>query len=945
MDANPDEEHLWRQDESLLPLRNRLNAKPEGIQLVSFDFFDTLICRLCAEPSDLFVEVGRQLARRGLLAIPLSPTEFCAARIAADQRARLAAARRGQYPEVRLTDIYRELRRILNDVAAAQKVEFEAERSVCYLNPAMASLVRHARALGCQTCIISDTYFSNAELVQLMRDNHLSTSLFDHIFISNECARAKWSGDLYHEVLHRLNLHPSEVLHIGDNLHADVACARQIGIEAVHYYRTRPAVEAVFKGERHFLAAQPTAAGSLNSLRVMTARQAESEGDAFRDGAMTFGPLLSRYADWCVERFRSAGIRKVLALMREGELLGEMVQQAAQAAHVDLQVVPCYVSRLSTARAAMPSATPESALELVEGCGSMTRQAILQILGLEAEADGFTTPEARHKLFESADAIAQEIRALFNNPGFRQRVEAKRSESHKLAFDYLASLVGTEPWFGMIDLGWSGSIQRNISRILRQGGREVYTAGCYLACTKRSGRLALDGDVAHAYLASEWSRSTILAEIAITACCGSTDGYRREPSGAVVPVLGPCEISAPEREIKLRLRQGVMSFQSHWLSLRWAKNRVPLSEDLLQDLDHGSAPILYRLLDYPAKPEAERLGVLRHDENYFGQNLSAPLCNEESARRLRRDGIFELYRSAQCYWPQGVVARNFPRVISALQNGWAEPLALGRLGAWRLGSGDDCGMTDEELFSLSHMLRALAADQVILCGALTPAVAEAFRWMDNRVERLPGSFLAVGPVAETLRDRVRPAGAAGVTAGTVSGSGFLDQCLHFPGETANGDLLTAIRDELLPRERIALVLTSEVSEQAARLLLNGLAPFLGSHGMVLISSARFDPQNREDTPLLKKLETRLNEIATELGYAFLQGIPALLPHLCNWLVLRRAPEIRPWNHQWMPRIADLALPEIPADLKDGNNPPGAADTSATAGRSSAPELAPAGGSL
>src|SRR5271163_4814478 len=90
---------LWRQDESLRDLEGRLTAS-SGIRVVSFDFFDTLISRLCAEPTDLFIEAGRRLAEQDLLLRPMSPPEFRAARIAADEQARTKAVQAGRSSEV-----------------------------------------------------------------------------------------------------------------------------------------------------------------------------------------------------------------------------------------------------------------------------------------------------------------------------------------------------------------------------------------------------------------------------------------------------------------------------------------------------------------------------------------------------------------------------------------------------------------------------------------------------------------------------------------------------------------------------------------------------------------------------------------------------------------------------------------------------------------------------
>ena len=905
MESNPPRPMLWQNDESLRGLAARLAERPSCIRLVSFDFFDTLVSRLCAEPSDLFIEVGRQLAQCGLMLTPLSPPEFRAARIAADERARDNAVQHGRGSELKLADIYQELKQVVRDPTAARDLEFDIERSFCYLNPAMASLVEHVRELGLKTAILSDTYFTAAELGRILRENGLPPALFHTIITSCEKGEAKWNGMLYHELFRHFDVHPSEVLHIGDNAQADIAMARQFGVNTLHYYKTTPNLDVIFNGERTMRGTQAHPAGSLNSLRALTARQAKSDEDPFRDGALTFGPLLTRYADWCVRQFKASGVRTVLALMREGELLGELLDRSARAAGVELDVVPCFVSRMSTARAAMREATPETVAELLEGNAFLTTDAVMQILGLGEEAAQAMDAEVRRKPLASAEAVAGLLKFLFQLPGLRQKIEARRAESHSLAFSYLTSLIGEEGTVGVVDLGWSGSIQRNCARILRNGGRQIKTVGCYLACTKRAGRLALDGDEAHAYMEHEWARSTILPEVAITACVGSTDGYRRDASGQVVPVLGPFQISPEERDVKQRLRDGILAFQTNWLALRAAKGAKAYSPEVLADMDQQSASILYRLLEFPTKPEADRLGVLRHDENYFGQNHSAPLCDDQSALQLRHEGAQSLFLAARCYWPQGVVARSHPRLVSALRSGWTDPSALGRMGTWHALKPSDAGVTDDELSVLGKLLRGLAPAQVVFCGPMAPSLEEILLFLEQQP--------AVPPPGNEAKSRM-------VVAGAGTGLGLrpelVRRCAHITTSLEEAATIRAIRAQLVTRGSIVLVVSSDVTATAANVLLNGLAPFLGPQGTILVPGGRFDRHTvGKESRLARCANEWLEAVGANSGY----GLWALSPTagaLCgSWIAFRRSPETSVWNRQWMPAVADLAYAEIndPAD--------------------------------
>ena len=724
---------------------------------------------------------------------------------------------------------------------------------------------------------------------RLLDDHGLSAALFDAIFVSSERGKAKWNGQLYQDLFRQFEIHPSELLHIGDNANADIAVARALGVQTVHYYRTTPAMDVVLKSEGTVRGTNIQSSSALNSLRILVARRAEDRQDSFRDGAMTFGPVLSRFADWAAERFKAAGVRQVLALMREGELLGELLQRAAQSAGIPLEVIPCYVSRLATARAAMPQITANAAAALFEGGAGLTPQTILEVLGLGEEAARGLGAESAGALLSTPESIAKFLKTLFGLPGLHSQIEARHKESFALAFDYLTGLTGGETQIGVIDLGWSASIQHHIARILRRGGREVRTTGCYLACTRRSGRLALEGDAAHAYMDEDWDRSAILPEVAITACIGSTNGSARDAEGKVVPVLGSIEITPEERQTKARLRQGILAFQSMWLSFCSSKGRQNISAEMYADLDRNAAGILYRLMDYPTKAEADRLGLLRHEENYFGKNYSAPLCDMQSPLRLRQMGIYQLCQSAQCYWPPGVVARHYPRLISALRAGWTDPLTLGRMGVAHGVTPVETDLTDTEIASLGCLLAGFKPEQVVFFGPVTAAVVELFCFLWQKQ----------GAQQEKSQSRPKLIIAAATESSPWPAEGRTD-VLQITGDPAEHSTQRLIRSHLAPSGSVAVILSEEVKPPTARALLHGLTPFLGRVGVVMAACGRYDRKSvLEEAPLAEPLKHWWQSVGQEIGYTPWSAPVGTKEYSSNWLVFHRASQDLLWNRQWM----------------------------------------------
>lgn len=889
----------WMRDESLRPLLDRLTPSAAPPRLVSFDCFDTLLFRLCADPSDLFIETGRQLAAQGLLRAAYSPSEYRSIRIAADEKARAARLSAGKFPEITLSEIYAGLGDIVTDPVAAQRVEFSIERSLCFLNPVMVSLIEHVRSLGCRTAIVSDTYFTAGELLRLLDDQGVPARLFDEVLVSCELGKAKWSnGTLYHELLKRFDVCPGEVLHIGDNQHSDVHQARRLGIDTLHYYRNTAPLNSALSGERKLSGPAGPGAGSLEAVRVLSARQADDDLDPFRDGAFVLGPVLSRFADWCVDRYAQAGVRRVLALMREGELLGELLERSAASRGVPLEVVTCYTSRMATARAALPVMNLQSAATLLERAPQLSPQSIMEILGLGTDSAGFLDKSKRLKSLGAYDAGVDFLRAAFKLPRIRELIELRHHESQELAFDYLSSLVGEDRTVGVLDVGWSGTIQRNIARILKQGGREVRTVGCYLACTKRAGQLALEGQEVHAYFESEWYRLTIgiLLEVCTTACVGSTCGYARDSEGRVQPVLETDPNTPEQRVAKGRVRDGVLAFQDLWLTIHRRASERAWSSDIMADIDRFSQSILLRWMDFPTKPEADRLSLLYHDENYFGNINSALACDEQARARFRREGVYALSRGSGCYWPQGVMAQVYPRLMTVLRERWDDPLGMGRLGAYGRAGAADSGLTADEVTSLGVLVAGFAPDQVVFCGPAAPDVValvkEALKREDTAAPPGLHRLILAGPGDPGLTDEARD---LELSCAVVRGGFDAATTLH------------GIRAAFHPRASIALVVGGDVPATDIPPLLHGLAPFLGPRGVILIPRGRYDRHNaRTDNPFSPAISAWADSAGRHLGFNFWQERSSRQTELCNWIVFVHTREKQVYLQQWMPTAGDVA---------------------------------------
>jgi hypothetical protein len=588
---------------------------------------------------------------------------------------------------------------------------------------------------------------------------------------------------------------------------------------------------------------------------------------------------------------------------------------------VELEVVPCFVSRLSTACASLSDVSVPHLEDLLEGNSGLTLHSILEILGILKEAELCLSRELLFKPLTTPESIRGVLKLLSKQGPLRDLVEVSRKQRHQLAFGYLDALTRGHSVIGVVDLGWSGSIQRNISRILRLGGRQVRTVGCYLANTPRAADLFLDGDEAHACFGSGWKGSTILPEIAITACIGSTQGYRRTPAGDVLPVLGRFEIAPEEKQIKQRLREGVLAYQYLWNHVRATRRPGAFTADIEADLDQELPSILLRLLDHPLPDEAWRLGRLNHDENYWGERFSRPLCASDGGERLRREGIQGLYVKPDSYWPQGVVARHHPRLVSALARRWQDGVALGRIGAQPVGVDAQSGENDDELSSLRELLTRFAPGQVVYVGhnprplqQLLAQLADDTGWLPPPAEEKPMSLVRkCQRLTEANHELWTDRGEIGtrlIVLGAAPGLSLqVSPMTHVvAGRLAEVETLRSVRNRLRECVRIALVLSDELESAARGAIVNGLAPFLGPEGLILAAHGRaYHALLETEHPATRQLTAWVEQEGADLGYEPWDASDQARLHLVNWYVLVRGQSFREAAGYWSCTLSELPL--------------------------------------
>ena len=670
--------NIWQSDPSLRRAGELIEQSHRGIRAVSFDFFDTIIWRVVGKPTDVFKEIGRRLKEAKLLRPEISIDEFEVLRRHAEIKTREKQnAKDATWEDISIKDVYATMQAIVSDPAAAVEIEHKTECDLCILNPVMASFIRHVIARGLKVIIVSDIYFTAEHLKGILRANQFDPDVFRLVITSADAGVCKGTGNLFKRALKAIQLEPSQIIHIGDNPHPDVMGARKAGVLGIQYTQMSLQTRTILEREKFLLGGQELNFNA-NSLRTMAVRRFDGENDeAFfsRMGALLMGPVLTRFATWACEQFVASGVRKVGALMREGELFGELLRREAAARGHDLEIMPLYVNRKATDLAAIGRLTADNLMAWLEARPTLPIKTILAHFGLKDDMLR-NLPLSLEEKADKPEKILTLAKFLFT-PEIANRIEAKSAEERRKVIDYLKPwLEGGIP-FGVCDIGYSASAQTQLKRILAMEGIKTHMVGCYLVSYERAADRVLDGVDIRSFLGAygypefyyrAFIRGPAFMEQSITAACGTTLGYERNADGSVTPVLDKTPYDERMLRRQSAFKSGVLEFQRLW---NWTSKLRPglfdgsteFSRRIVADVDRGFAPILARATCFPTVTEVDNFGSLALDDYYFIDSYK-PLCGPADRESFRKNGFSKILGQAGIHWPHAILHMENPRSAS-----------------------------------------------------------------------------------------------------------------------------------------------------------------------------------------------------------------------------------------------------------------------------------------
>ncbi|HEY2210656.1 MAG TPA: hypothetical protein VGH62_03365 [Bradyrhizobium sp.] len=603
----------------------------------SFDVFDTFLVRRCTTPDGVF-ERAFQLS-------PVSGTHAEAAasyaqhRIDAEGRARKIKFDRLSISEVTIEEIYARFPfRLFGLDGSALPVlvqaEFAAEIDLCRTNIEILRLYRQMRASGRRTGFISDTYWGSERLALLLRSCQPDIA-WDFLYAS--CDYGTGKGDkLFRHYLDEQAIAPAKAMHVGDNDQADVKSARKHGI-LPHFYpqATVPFADQLNRESSVAGLLSPRLATPLDqgfrTLRRIVAAQSPKPSTASHLGMSALGPVMCAFDTFIegrVEGLRNRGRTIAVAFLGRDGFLPHRNWCEARGNTASYIEINRRVSAVGSSR------TIDPIVDLIENVPKIDAKTFADILKLDIPAVAKFLARFPNGIATGKE-LAKALPALIDQndlgalaAGMRQDILAHLRSSVP-DFDRCTDLV-------LVDLGYSGRIQKALRRIFDYEGITTRLHGVYLLTRDDMLDDIPDGDSAVGFISdlvvTPHIKRMLLWNIAPfeQLCCAPAGSVKSYENGAVRRELDP---RPPQQMAAIGDAQaGALIFAKGLRDCMAEFNVSPFSD--LDTAAGWTAAILGRLLLLPSDDERRLLGTFQHDVN-LGTVTLAPMLDAAMIERLQ----------------------------------------------------------------------------------------------------------------------------------------------------------------------------------------------------------------------------------------------------------------------------------------------------------------------
>lgn len=529
-------------------LEQKLIDKIKPYEAVSFDIYDTLVKRCVVTPNDIFEVVANKFNKQSMKKI--SVEDFRNDRALAGKKAKEHL--KNGLEETTLADIYEELPDFYKDIRTfLMRIELQQEANCCVANACLKRVYSWCVKEKKKIYIISDMYLPIDTIKVILEKCGYSD--YEKLYLSSDVEKRKRSGHLFDYFLKDAGLEASKVIHIGNDIRSDYLQALKKGIYSVKI----PTATANHKYRRLCSSRKP----EYNKIERLIGNLSDScWNEYFQYGFEVVGPALYGFTIWLHNTALKKENSKLFFLARDGYLMQKSYIKLYGDDALENNYI--YVSRKSMAPAELRKGSElTQILELETPYHYWCIDELCETLGVNIKVGREIWNECGLSLDQKL--IKKDLLSNIKVKAFYEKVSSQMKSTAEEKTQTIVKYLKQEGFTGniiIIDVGWAGTIQKYLQKLIHDYKIDAQIYGCYFGLKPD----ALNASNIISYIPKEAAPSLFcsqLMEYPFTQLIGTTFGYKENEDGEVFPDLADYEYEGKEdAESTELIQKGMMYF-------------------------------------------------------------------------------------------------------------------------------------------------------------------------------------------------------------------------------------------------------------------------------------------------------------------------------------------------------------------------------------------------
>ena len=625
---------------SLSHFRSYIEGRKLLPKCISFDIFDTLVERCIEPPEEIHLLVANLISKKFKIK---TPSELVRLRNDVVNTLRISSSQKGSDLECKFDEIIhawvksilgRDDEILYNFI---RDTELSLESSALLVKPQTIQILKWLHLNNIKIIAISDMYLSEFEIRNILKNLKIE-KYFQHIFVSSDYGLSKGSGRLHEYVLRKMNINPSDIIHIGDNIISDMWSPLKLGMKGVFLKERKSRFRRIAQSISSNLALKNNFWKGYKFFEIIKTRlntdpiySKNSKDFYFNYGSEILGPAFSCFTLGIIEKNLEIKPDRIFFLARDGYMFFHLAKswfKAMPSTEYSNNLKYIYVSRKVVASASVACGlTLEQAKVPLYNPKQKGLRTILNAFGLED--DEIYELKALDMGFTSLTEPIYD----FNDPRLVKYLEdeevqkliIKSGKQSLSLFEQYFEQIGffESKKVAIVDIGWNGTIQKFLIDCFgnRQDFPELY--GWYFAFVGN-----MHGQIKNAFgfMSEGNSRATFdsapeefeeIFEQAAKSNEPTTVSFRKK-DGKVFPILKDNKCLERIKEIRsdyfvASIQKGIHLHMKHFIQA------YKLTGYSFEELKPYVSCLIERCIVYPNNKEVKSIANITHSED-FGQN-------------------------------------------------------------------------------------------------------------------------------------------------------------------------------------------------------------------------------------------------------------------------------------------------------------------------------------